>query len=386
MSKGLFYVGKVIEYGEYIYFLTVTPQSSLWRYQSISKRYELLYIFSVEEGYQYINMTILDGIIYLPPYFAQNIAIYNIQEKNMTFEKTPINSDIANSRFNYNLYNYIQYVHGYIFCIGKGYSLPMVICIRNDGCKAEKVNIPISDNLQFNVYRDCDSIIGNILYLPIDQKDHILKYDFFHQTYDIVKICSYDMKFNVIVSDGNNLWIAGNKNMILKWDTKDKLEGFSNFPKDFFLKGDTLSWDSLFSNGIRIKRNIIFSPVQANMFIKLNTEDGKIECLKFVSDNGLCYEMFMLKQEKIFAQVLDISSMKPCFELEICGEKTEIVAYLSWNNPNSNYDIDIQNKNNYNIEVCNGNLRAYLNDLNITDALCIDRKNANIGMNIYQKV
>lgn len=203
-------------------------------------------------------------------------------------------------------------------------------------------------------------VVNHSFFVALASPNLIMEYDmqedkpYFYQVGDI------PMQYGTICYDGKNFWLSGSEPVLVCWDKEnDIITKFYKFPDDFKLSKSG-TWNELFCCSILVHNFVYFAPFKGSMIIRVNLESKKIEKVKDIGEDNICFLMKRWKDNQIFFQISDenLNNKVEDFLLDI---HNNVIARDVFSVTNSNLDgIENLFNNNNVIQEMNDEYLNYL--------------------------
>lgn len=181
-----------------------------------------------------------------------------------------------------------------------------------------------NNGLGMMVYGDTPCVVGNSVLYPAVREDAVIEFDMERECFVIHELQKRNSKYNTIAFDGGNFWLSGNQRNIVRWDRDKKEEEVLDiFPEGFGLRDEKATF--LFTISIVMKNEIFFMPWNANMLLKMNLKNKKIEKLKKFPENVMCWFAKKWDDTYIYTEICNenYSVLKESIIIDADGSKVE---------------------------------------------------------------
>ena len=244
-KKNKIVVSNAIYVDEKVWFMS-RDFNGLLCMDAVSRQIERVETFPNEmygQFFLYSAMEMVDDKIYFAPYYAKEIAIYDIKGK--MFKKIEIDESILQRESGKNLFYGIQKYEDYLFFI-PAYSKAIVrLNTSNEEiCYITEWNDKISYNYDKNstFFWTQKVLRKNILYLPFYNINAVLKLNCDSLACEVHKLNIDETGFSGICDDGRDIWLYTRKNGdLIKWNPKSDETIRYNIYSEKIIDG----WDSL---------------------------------------------------------------------------------------------------------------------------------------------
>lgn len=160
---------------------------------------------------------------------------------------------------------------------------------------------------EITVYRN-PCIVGNDLWLAIDEPDTLLQYNMDTDQYKFWKIGDQGTIYNTVNFDGKYFWLTGDVSAIIKWNPEiGELQNIDRFPELYSTKKET-EWTGNFWNGIYDNGYIYYAPLNSNMLIRVDVHTGKPESILQVGNENVCFVFSKINTEEIYMEIKSLKS------------------------------------------------------------------------------
>ena len=151
-------------------------------------------------------------------------------------------------------------------------------------------------NIGLHTYDLC--VVNQILWAPVNHKNHILELDLRTREARIHKVDVPDMQFVTICFDGINFWLTGEKRQIIIWNSNMEVTDIiEEFPDHF--REDLEWWDNYFVRSLYEKGYVYLFPMNANMALKINVRTKEMDVF-YQWDEMICCEAVKKWDENAF--------------------------------------------------------------------------------------
>lgn len=256
-----------------------------------------------------------DNKLYILPYLSEQILIFDLEkglEKRVDMGKKPLLKQAVINK---------EKKCMYLFGDGDSYKLDMQTHV------IQTIFNPFVDKnngLGMMVYGDTPCVVGNSVFYPAVREDAVIEFDVERECFVIHELQKRNSKYNTIAFDGRNFWLSGNQRNIVRWNRDKKEEEVLDvFPEGFGLRDEKATF--LFTISIVMKNEVFFMPWNANMLLKMNLTNKKIEKLKKFPENVMCWFAKKWDDTHIYTEICNenYSVLKESIIIDTDGSKVE---------------------------------------------------------------
>ena len=313
-------ISNTVCYHEDVYFIIRSFSGCVFcRYSNEDRRYYLLQILDSSDKFAYFLLYILDSKIYMLPHMADDLMIYDINDK--FFEKVKIGNDDKKKNVVCKYYGeaienidkvyFAGVLNSSILCMDKR-THSLVECMNNGYGYDNKFEVPsVGGNT---------SVVGNMIYIPMSMKDTIFVYDMDKNEGKYVIIGDIGLKINTITFDGTYLWLTGDKEYLVRWTPQsgDYKIYTDVFPQTFTIRNEG---NYLFVKGERLNKFIIYFPYAGNMILRFDTKKIIFEKICFIDENHtICFVSRKNSENAVSTQLVEEGSLDIKDILSICSD------------------------------------------------------------------
>lgn len=199
----------------------------------------------------YVTMIYFDEKLCLIPFIANELAIYDIKENNVT--KIAVDEDISNQKYKFMAARLVG-ENIYMF----GLYVPSIYCFNTKDCTYKKVcdmDKETINNLVFDksdaYFRQQTEYTDGRIYVPFCNANAMLIYDVINNECNIKKLGDEENGYSGIVNDGNILYCSPRKADMrgIKWNLNngkiEYLKGFSAITLGIYIKNGEYEYCNL---------------------------------------------------------------------------------------------------------------------------------------------
>lgn len=297
---------EIINDQENMYILTRDTQS-LFEYSASSKILKLCGMVGTKLGQSFIGATLYENKIYIVPYDADCIWVYDIYKKK--FHSIPI-TQTSDGKLNKTRYLTCFGYEGKLYIFGEGNSVVLYLDVRNEtvrelsNCHDEFKKLYGYEAGVYTYKNVC--IVENCFWVPMSCDNILLQYDMQKDKCYFWNVGLRKMQYVTINFDGKYFWLTGNQRVIVRWEKEsDSVKEFEAFPTGFECSNDRAGWKDLFLCGLLLKDQLYYAPLSSNMLIKFDTKKDEMEYILKIDTNHICLTMEKMNEDTLYLEEYD---------------------------------------------------------------------------------
>ncbi len=296
---------EIIRYEDRLYLLTRDSQC-LFEYSFISEKMRLCGIVGREYGQVFITATLCKNKIYFAPYTADCICIYDILNEKFKYIDLPqTRRDMENRE-----YNVCFSFRNKVYCLGNRGSA--ILCIDAECDEVEEITEWIYDFKEQNGYITRTFCYRNVcvadecFWVPLEGDNILMQYNMLTGEHCFWNIGKRKIRYATVSFDGNYFWLSGNEDFLVRWDKeKNEIKEYDKFPMGFKAKYKDIGWKDLFSCGYIWKDSIYFTPLNANMAVRLDLITEDMEEIIKIDDKNICFNIQEINDRELYIEEID---------------------------------------------------------------------------------
>lgn len=336
----------IVRYRDCLYILTRDTQS-LFEYCLTSQKMRLCGIVAEKLGQLFVCMTLCNGKIYIAPYEADNICVYDIERKE--FKRILLEASCNNlGKKHYQVcFSYQEK----IYLLGSSGSAMLCLDIYKN--KLEEITEWIVEfkrkfgyDAGVKTHRNV-CIAKKCFWVALEGDNVLLQYNMETKEFRFWKVGNQRIQYVTVSFDGTYFWLTGDKGFIVRWDKRNKeVKEFKHFPKGFEYGNKTIEWKELFGFGHLWDNELYFMPLNCNMVVRLNTISGEMKCVKNVDEDCACFMAVEISDEELYIEEDDINNLLQInsYIIKKSGEKMLSPIRLTKENSILMFDFDKNNQ------------------------------------------
>lgn len=334
----------IIEYYDRVFILT-RDTSCLFEYSRKLKKMKLCGVIGDGVGQTFLSMSLCDNKIYIAPYEADGIYVYDVEEE--IFEKISLTKIFTKLKKKY-FYICFSYDKKIYFLGGTGTTMLCVDTYDNTVQEEAEWIYEFKKRYGFETRirtRKGVCIVDNCLWIAIEGDNLLLQYNLVTRKYHFWEVGNKKMQYVTVNFDGEYFWLSGYERLIVRWKKEtNELKEFDNFPDSFECNNENIPWKELFCNSHIYNNNIYFVPLNSNMLIEFNRETQQMKCVMKSKKDCICLGMMEIGNNEIYVEEDDYKSLhaKEGFIFKADGEYQKYLFSCSEND-----DINLENINKY---------------------------------------
>lgn len=293
----------MVRYEDNVYILTRDTQS-LFEYCFKTQELRLCGSVANKCGQVFISMALCNSKIYIAPYEADHICVYDIQKRE--FERIPIEKEYNHLKKNQ---YHICFSHkNKVYFLGNSGVASIFLDTKNNQVteitdwlydfKKNYNNITwVTTHMNVCVVDDC-------FWVALKGENILLQYNMESDEYQFWEVGKQKIQYTTICFDGSYFWLTGDKKLIIRWDKENnKIKEFKNFPAGFEINDKGVGWKELFINGCSWNKYIYYFPMNSNMLVKINRESGEMECILKIPPHSTCLMLAKIEDDKLYIEI-----------------------------------------------------------------------------------
>lgn len=272
----------------------LTDLGELFSYSEIEGEKKFLSIVGEGVWRSYITMAEYENKLIFPPYFADSIAVYDLEKQEFEYISLPAEKVPRGQRLGQ--YKKIACFKEKAYFVGDNISALICMDLKTYEIKRcsewqKEFEKKYGVFTQSNIYSDL-CVTGHSFWVPLKEKNYVMEYNMLDDTHSFYRIGERENQYSCICFDGNCFWLSGDEKFITKWDKESgTFELFEDFPSDFAVNTDNGGRKAYFSCSILWNHSIYFAPMSANMCIRIDLESGEMSSLVKRERKNMCLIM-----------------------------------------------------------------------------------------------
>lgn len=292
----------IVKYDDKLFILTRNTQV-LFEYSMTENRLSLCGRVWTKLGQLFISMALCGKKIYIAPYEADFICIYNIEKRK--FQRIPLGQIHGELQKKY--YHMCFSFRNQVYFLGGSNSTMLCVDTETDIVKdiqewtyefKSKYGYETRVTTHTNV-----CIEDHCFWVTLKGDNILLQYNMRTGEHCFWKVGKKRIQYVTITYDGEYFWLSGDKRFIVRWKKEsNEVREYDRFPEGFGRCEKDIGWKELFSCGYLWNKRIYFAPLNSNMLIKFDLKMEKMECAALIGSGNICPKIVKIDEKKLYIE------------------------------------------------------------------------------------
>lgn len=297
-------IADIVRYNDKLFILT-RDTYSLFEFDISTQKTKWCGTAKKQINQIFICMTVCEGKIYIAPYEADIIPVYDIEKGEFEYILLRQPDGKRKNKYYHLCFNHQQRV----FFLGGLDSTMLSINVQN-GIVSEITDwmeeFERREGQEAAIMTHTDKcIIEDCFWVALQGKNVLLQYNMITGNYQFWHVGDVQIQYTTINYDGRYFWLSGNRKIIIRWEKETgNVKGITHFP-DGFEMGDG-EQEALFYCCYPWNDAFYFAPWNSNMLIELNPGTGMMKnVLKNSDASFFCCELAEMNDSELYIEMMD---------------------------------------------------------------------------------
>lgn len=311
----------IVRYADKLFILTRNTQV-LYEYSLTEKRMRLCGRVGTKLGQLFVSMALCGKKIYIAPYEADFICVYNI-EKGEFYRILP---GPACGELQKRHYQICFSYRNQVYLLGGSGSV--MLCVDTSSDTVKEVPEWLYEFKSRYGYETAVATHTNVcienccFWIALKGNNILLQYNMQTGEYSFWKIGKKRIQYATVSNDGKYFWLSGDERFIVRWKKEsNEVKEFSDFPEGFECCDEKIVWKDMFSCGYTWNENIYFAPLNSNMVVRIDLKTQRMECVALIGSANICPKIMKIDEKKLYIEEDDKGlRFKSSFVVDIEGK------------------------------------------------------------------
>ena len=311
-------IADMVRYHDKLFILT-RDTCSLFEYDLTAKKMKWCGLIKRQREQVFICMAVCEGKVYIAPYEADYISVYDIETE--TFDTISL-KQLSGKRKN----KYYHWGFSYgkkVFFLGTLQSTMLSVDVQ-DGTVYEVTDWMeewkqmTGEETAVRTHTD-KCVVEDCFWVALDGSNVLLQYNMTTGEYRFWPVGDSQFQYVTVNYDGRYFWLSGDRKAIVRWEKETgEVREIADFPAGFEAYNE--KGEEMFYCCYPWKDALYFAPLRTNMLVRLELKTEKMECVLLKSDSRFSgCELTEIDAGRLYMEVMDDRGNRRD-SYAICGE------------------------------------------------------------------